>query len=495
MANQEHVDILKQEAAIWNAWREEHPDIRPDLKDADLSFTYLRHANLSSANLSRANLFLANLSSANLSHAILSGVDPSELDLPNSGIDAYINPIGTNLSCADLSCANLSCTNLGHAILNSTNLSYANLSYANLKSADLSHANLSSADLSYARIGYTVFGDLDLRPVKGLETLAHDGPSTIGTDTIARSEGDIPEIFLRGIGLDDTFISYVLSFAKKPIQYYSCFISYTNRDQAFANRLYADLQSHNVRCWYAPHDLQPGDYYRHEIDESIRIYDKLVLILSEHSIESEWVEKEVSTALKREESMDMTRQVLFPLRLDNAVMESRRGWVRSLRFHRHIADFTDWKVYDVYQKRLTKLLHDLKADAPIGTRLSDGSLKNDHSHTEIHDPSKRNQSTLHLSFFDRYRSQESHSLLGELQRYEQAIHLDPNNAYTHWGKGHTLNELKRYEEALSAFEQAIGLDPNNALAYASKGYTLIQLGRQTEADLAYEKAQQLGYKG
>jgi hypothetical protein len=32
---------------------------------------------------------------------------------------------------------------------------------------------------------------------QGLETIIHDGPSTIGTDTISRSEGDIPEVFLR----------------------------------------------------------------------------------------------------------------------------------------------------------------------------------------------------------------------------------------------------------------------------------------------------------
>src|SRR5262249_37435403 len=126
------------------------------------------------------------------------------------------------------------------------------------------------------------------------------------------------------------------------------------------DRLYADLQSRGVRCWYAPHKLQPGDYYRHRIDESIRIYDKLVLILSKNSVESEWVEKEVDAALKKEESMDMTRQVLFPLRLDNAVLQSRRAWVRSLRYHRHIADFTGWKDHDTYLKQFERLLSHLK---------------------------------------------------------------------------------------------------------------------------------------
>jgi hypothetical protein len=60
--------------------------------------------------------------------------------------------------------------------------------------------------------------------------------------------------------------------------------------------------------------------------------------------------------------MDMSQQVLFPLRLDNAVLESRRAWVRSLRFHRHIADFTGWKDHDTYLQGFERLLSDLKAD-------------------------------------------------------------------------------------------------------------------------------------
>ncbi len=37
MANQEHLDILKQDVQAWNQWRREHPDIRPNLNSAHLS--------------------------------------------------------------------------------------------------------------------------------------------------------------------------------------------------------------------------------------------------------------------------------------------------------------------------------------------------------------------------------------------------------------------------------------------------------------------------
>ncbi len=36
MANQEHVDILRQDVYVWNKWIEEHPDVKPDLSNADL---------------------------------------------------------------------------------------------------------------------------------------------------------------------------------------------------------------------------------------------------------------------------------------------------------------------------------------------------------------------------------------------------------------------------------------------------------------------------
>jgi len=50
---------------------------------------------------------------------------------------------------------------------------------------------------------------------------------------------------------------------------------------AFANRLYTDLQNEGDRCWFAPQDLKIGDKIRDLIDESIKLRDKLLLILSE----------------------------------------------------------------------------------------------------------------------------------------------------------------------------------------------------------------------
>jgi hypothetical protein len=188
----------------------------------------------------------------------------------------------------------------------------------------------------------------------------HQGPSTIGIDVIYASKGKIPESFLRGCGVPEIFIDYLPSLTQQRIQFYSCFISYSSKDADFAERLHADLQNRGVRCWFAPEDMKIGDKIRPRIDESIRIHDKLLLVLSEHSIASQWVEHEVEHALDLE--IERNEPVLFPVRLDQAVMDSKTGWAAKIRRERHIGEFENWKDHDPYQKAFSRLLRDLKTE-------------------------------------------------------------------------------------------------------------------------------------
>jgi hypothetical protein len=98
------------------------------------------------------------------------------------------------------------------------------------------------ADLSKVFLGYTIFGNTDLSQVKGLENVTHNFPSTIGIDTIYRSEGNIPESFLRGCGVPYNFITYMGSLTVKAFEFYSVFISYSTKDEEFAKRLHADFE-------------------------------------------------------------------------------------------------------------------------------------------------------------------------------------------------------------------------------------------------------------
>ena len=220
--------------------------------------------------------------------------------------------------------------------------------------------------MTNAVFGSTIVANLDLRNVRGLETIRHKEPSSFGIDTLYKSHGKLPEVFLRGVGLPEKFVAFADSLSTDPIEFYSCFISYSTADQGFAERIHSDLQSKGIRCWFAPHNIQGGKKLHDQIDEAIRVYDRLLIILSEHSLNSEWVKTEIAHA--RQKELREKRQVLFPISLaPYAVIKAWKCFdadtgkdsAREIREY-FIPDFSDWKRHDVYEEAFGRLVRDLK---------------------------------------------------------------------------------------------------------------------------------------
>ena len=305
--------LLKKGPSPWNAWRKAHPDIPIDLsrvdlsdfdidlKGVDFSRCTLRHINLSrtdltGADFSRAQLALANLASANLTRGRL-----RDAQLASSFLRQTI------LVEADLTGASL----------RFAELSGANLTAAQLVDADLSRAafvgvDFSRADFTRSRIHETVFGVCRFEQNVGLETAQHFGPSTLDHRTYQQST--LPLSFLRGCGLPDSIIdSFAGLKATQGPRYDSCFISYATADEAFASRLFNDLQKSGVRCWFAPHSMVTGEKLHEQISTGIDSHDRLLLILSAASMASPWVRTEIGRA--REKEKVLGRHVLMPLAL------------------------------------------------------------------------------------------------------------------------------------------------------------------------------------
>ncbi len=210
----------------------------------------------------------------------------------------------------------------------------------------------------------TVFANIDLRNVRGLESVKHHGPSTIGADTLSRSGSNIPEMFLREAGVSDDLITYTVSLAKNPIKHYNCVISYSKHDQEFAERLYNGLQQRGVRCWYAPEGMTTGPF-RRRVGESFHIYDKLVLILSQHSIHARWTTQAAKETLFKEGNNHTP--ILFLIRLDNTILEEemRRRFLGQVLFaepSRDIADFTEWIFQNSFQEAINRLVVNLQSN-------------------------------------------------------------------------------------------------------------------------------------
>jgi uncharacterized protein YjbI with pentapeptide repeats len=424
MANPEHVEIVKRGVKAIREWRSRDPNAQLDasqadfsgarLRDADLSRAKLNRANFSGADLSaadlsgadlieanlrKANLFKANLSESGLYVATLRwagvgiwdsavknlGADLRRADLADANLGnanlADANLSGANLRAADLRGADLSRANLSGAQLRETNLGGANVAYSNLRDADLTganliKANLTGADLSKVKLtealfGWTRFPDVDFSRSKGLETVKHRGPSNVSIDTLYRSKGKIPEAFLRGCGVPEGMIASLPSLfgTKHAPQFYSCFISYSHNDEEFCKRLYSRMRDEKLRVWYAPEDLKPGRKIHEEIDKAIRVFDKLLLVLSKESMGSEWVATEIYHARQRE--VRERRRVLFPIRL--VAFDDIREWkcfdgdtgrdmAREIREYL-IPDFSDWKDHDAFEANFQRLLDALKAEA------------------------------------------------------------------------------------------------------------------------------------
>ena len=128
--------------------------------------------------------------------------------------------------------------------------------------------------------------------------------------------------------------------------------------------------------------MQGGKKVHEQIDEAIRLHDKLLLILSPHSMESEWVKTEIANARKRElrdpEGV-LKRRVLFPIRL--APFETLRDWecfdadtgkdsAREIREY-FIPDFSNWTNPAAYSKAFDRLLKDLHGKAGPATAQSE----------------------------------------------------------------------------------------------------------------------------
>ena len=131
MANSEHLHSLNQGERPWTLWREAHPDVRPDLRGANLRTRMLRGFDLSDSNFSGADLR------------------------------------DTNLRRADLSASKLDGARLNRAFLSGT--------------------KLKNATFNKTVLYEIVFANVDVSDLRNLTDCIHRGPSVIDHRTLARS--------------------------------------------------------------------------------------------------------------------------------------------------------------------------------------------------------------------------------------------------------------------------------------------------------------------
>lgn len=329
-----------------------------DLSTLDLENADLREANLREVDLSGVNLSGANLQRASLEGAMLRGASFYGAILDGARLEA------ANLSTAYLGDAHLKLTNLHHADLSFVDFSGTALFLADLSDTDLTRANftrtmLDEADFSRATLGWTIFGNVDLRTVKGLDSVYHHGSLVLDIETVLRSAGSLADSFLQAANLSpDIVASLAKGFSPDP---YTCCICASSADQKFVLSLYAMLQKKGVRCWYVFVDLLPEEKQQEHLDELIRLHDQILLACSKHTINSEWMRYIVESIRRREQREN--KKLMQLLNLDYAVIKSQQDWVVNMQQDHALVDVNMWQQdSNLYGRAVNRLVKDFRAE-------------------------------------------------------------------------------------------------------------------------------------
>jgi hypothetical protein len=140
------------------------------------------------------------------------------------------------------------------------------------------------------------------------------------------------------------------------------FISHSSRDNQFARRLTTDLDYYGIKVWLDEADLVLGDPLTKKISDAIEKCDYFAIVLSSHSISSDWVRQEFGIARTKEQQEN--RNLVIPILLENIIIPD--DLQEDLK-DRVYADFTNQEAYAWTFQKLLKLLN---YQLPFRDRLS-----------------------------------------------------------------------------------------------------------------------------
>jgi TolB-like protein/Flp pilus assembly protein TadD len=100
------------------------------------------------------------------------------------------------------------------------------------------------------------------------------------------------------------------------------FVSYASQDTKVATRLCEALEIAGVACWIAPRDVHPGEAYAAAIVHAINDCRALLLLVSQHSVGSPHVHREVERASSK-------GRTVYSVRLDTAELPAELEYFLS----------------------------------------------------------------------------------------------------------------------------------------------------------------------
>ena len=125
------------------------------------------------------------------------------------------------------------------------------------------------------------------------------------------------------------------------------FISHSAKDKPFVRRLAADLVASGVKVWLDEQRILVGDSIPEKIAQGLAESDFFLIVVSQNSVASSWVKKELSSALVHE--IERRKVTVLPIKMDDAQVPDT---IKDKLY----ADFSH-----SYEDGLDKLLRSIKA--------------------------------------------------------------------------------------------------------------------------------------
>ncbi len=425
MAIGRHVDIVRSGADSLLRWQRKHPGEVLDLSGASFDGEELSHMDFSCASLMECsfkrctlgliefqgvNAHLADFSKSEFiacrfDDAILSSARFEEAKIHTSTFNRA-NMDRCHLVGAvfwwgvEARYANLHASDMRSTTFFGVDLTEASLRCATVMGTDFTQSTLCRTDFWNARVAGCNFCNVDLSSAINLISIHHRGPSSVGIDTLVKSNGKIPHVFLDGCGvpkwmqhvselcdLDITAhqVSEIVStkiFGSRtegPLFMGGVFISCSSSDRAFVELLEKRLKDSRITVWVYYHDLLAGSIER-QIATAIGIQHVVLVVLSESSLSSDWVWHEIEQARKLEQSQN--RDVLCPISIDDSWMNpagvqtsvrrqlEEHGAILQYLKKKHILEFTN---HHIDEGQFDKLIRGMKLNYPRPTGVDKNS--------------------------------------------------------------------------------------------------------------------------
>ena len=242
------------------------------------------------------------------------------------------------------------------------------------------------------------------------------------------------------------------------------FICYSRKDEGFALKLATNLKSQGVPIWLDQWDIPTGANWDRTIEKALDESNRLLLILSPSSTNSDEVQCEWREALddKKVVVLILYQPCEIPYRLNTI----------------QYIDFTSRSPDD--EEAIGQILNALGKARPTLKKIVEKPEKTPERHQNPH---IKIIAIAVLAIL----------VVAAVLWFPRG--LSYNDSRTLNQKGNTLFDQKKYDEAIQAYDEAIRLDPNDAQPWQNKGIALARLNKYDEANVAKAKAKELRYEG